>query len=275
MVAAGFEIPGTLGHEVAGLLPDGRAVALEPLSPCGHCDRCLSGDYGMCRSGVGMVYGVGRDGGMAEEILVPERCIVPLPGNVRAEDACLVEPLAVAAHGLRRLPLHGRSRVAIVGAGPLGLCAAALCAPHVAEVVVAARHDAQKSAAEQLGARLDPRGEYDAVIECAGNSGSLAEAVGLCAPRAHLLLLATYWEGLVLPAFEVSMKNLTIEASYLYSQRGLSRDVDVAAQLLGRYPQVADLLISHRLPLAAAVEAFAIAADRGAGAIKVVLEPGA
>jgi threonine dehydrogenase-like Zn-dependent dehydrogenase len=245
MVNAGFDIPGTLGHEVAGLLPDGRAVALEPLSPCGHCDRCVQGDYGMCRQGAAVVHGVGLDGGMAEEILVPERCIVSLPGNVRAEDACLVEPLAVAAHGIRRLSLNSRSRVAIVGAGPLGLCAAALCAPI----------------------------EYDVVIECAGNSGALAEAVGLCGPRARLLLLATYWEGVQLPAFEVSMKNLTIEASFMYSQRGLSRDVDVAAQVLGRHPQIAAALITHRLPLDAAEEAFALAADRAAGAIKVVLEP--
>ena len=69
------------------------------------------------------------------------------------------------------------------------------------------------------------------------------------------------------------MKNLTIHASNLYSSSGLSRDVDVAAQLLGRYPQIATSLISHRLPLDAAVEAFSIAADRKAGAIKVVLEP--
>jgi threonine dehydrogenase-like Zn-dependent dehydrogenase len=273
MVDAGFAIAGTLGHEVAGVLSDGRAVALEPLAPCGHCDRCAAGDYGMCRSGAGMVHGVGLDGGMAEEILVPERCIVPLPSGVRVEDACLVEPLAVAAHGVRRLSLDARSRVAIVGAGPVGLCAAALCVPFAGEVAVAARHDAQKAAAEKLGARLDPQGEYDIVIECAGNSKALAQAARLCRPRGKLLLLATYWEGVQLPAFEVSMKNLTIEASSMYSQSGAARDIDVAAQLLGRYPQVADALISHRMPLDAAVEAFAVARDRKAGAIKVVLEP--
>jgi len=273
MVGGGFAIAGTLGHEVAGVLSDGRAVALEPLSPCGHCDRCVQGDYGMCRRGAGMVHGVGLDGGMAEEILVPERCIVPLPNSVRVEDACLVEPLTVAAHGIRRLPLDGKSRVAIVGAGPVGLCAAALCAPFAAEVLIAARHDAQKIAAEKLGARLDPRGEFDIVIECAGNSRALAQAARLCRPRGQLLLLATYWEGVQLPAFEVGMKNLTIEASSMYSQSGLSRDIDVAAQLLGRHPHIADALISHRLPLDAAVEAFAVAADRKAGAIKVVLEP--
>ncbi len=273
MVDAGFAVAGTLGHEVAGVLGDGRAVALEPLSPCGHCDRCLQGDYGMCRRGAGMVHGVGLDGGMAEEILVPERCIVPLPNSVRVEDACLVEPLAIAAHGLRRLPLDRKCRVAVVGAGPVGLCAAALCVPFAGEVAVAARHDAQKRAVETLGARLDPQGEYDVVIECAGNSGALAQAARLCRPRGRLLLLATYWEGVQLPAFEVSMKNLTVEASYLYSQRGLVRDIDVAAQLLGRFPGIAAALITHRLPLDAAVEAFAIAADRKGGAIKVVLEP--
>jgi L-iditol 2-dehydrogenase len=273
MVNIGFPIAGTLGHEVAGLLPDGRAVALEPLSPCGHCEACVAGDYGTCSRGAAMIHGVSLDGGMAEEILVPERCIVPLPSNVPVADACLVEPLAVAAHGIRRLQLNGRSRVAIVGAGPVGLCAAALCVPYAAQVDVAARHDAQKLAVEKLGASLDPEGSYDVVIECAGTDSALLQAAQLCGPRAELLLLATYWQGVQLPAFEVSMKNLTIHASSLYSQSGLARDVDVAAQLLARYPHIADALITHRLPLDAAVEGFAIAADRQAGAIKVVLEP--
>ena len=76
-----------------------------------------------------------------------------------------------------------------------------------------------------------------------------------------------------MPAFEVSMKNLKIYASSMYSQKGLSRDVDVAAQVLAKRPEIADIMITHRLPLEAAVEAFEIAADRKAGAIKVVLEP--
>jgi threonine dehydrogenase-like Zn-dependent dehydrogenase len=64
-----------------------------------------------------MIHGVALDGGMAEEILVPERCIVPLPNNVSATDACLVEPLAVAAHGIRMLDFNPAGRVAIIGAG--------------------------------------------------------------------------------------------------------------------------------------------------------------
>lgn len=273
MVNAGYPIPGTLGHEVAGFLPDGRPVALEPLAPCGHCDMCVQGDYGLCRSGAGMLYGVGRDGGMAQQMLVPERCIVPLPGNVSAADACLVEPLAVAAHGVRLLTLTTRSRVAIVGAGAVGLAAAAVLTPQVATVAIAARHDAQKEAAQRLGAGLEPEGEYDAVVECAGNSGALKQAARLCKPGGTILLLATYWDSVELPAAEVCLKGLTIHASFLYGRQGLVRDVEAAAQLLAQRPQLPDILITHRFPLDAAVEAFATAANRAAGAIKVVLEP--
>jgi threonine dehydrogenase-like Zn-dependent dehydrogenase len=58
MINAGFDMPATLGHEVAGTLSDGRAVALEPIAPCGHCDMCVQGDYYLCRLGAGMVHGI-------------------------------------------------------------------------------------------------------------------------------------------------------------------------------------------------------------------------
>ncbi|MGB1139383.1 MAG: zinc-dependent alcohol dehydrogenase [Halioglobus sp.] len=273
MIDAGYPIPGTLGHEVAGVLPDGRAVALEPLSPCGHCDMCVQGDYGLCRSGAAMLHGVGLDGGMAEQILVPERSIVPLPANVSATDACLVEPLAVAVHGIRRVSLSPNARVAIVGAGAVGLAAAAVLTSQVKTVHIAARHDAQKEASQRLGAGLDLEGEYDAVIECAGNSGALKKAARLCKPGGTIVLLATYWESVELPAADVCLKGLGIQASFLYGRQGLVRDVEAAAQLLAQRPELPDVLITHRFPLDAAVEAFATAADRAAGAIKVVLEP--
>jgi len=273
MVHSGFELSSTLGHEVAGTLSDGRAVALEPIGPCGHCDMCVQGDYRLCRLSASMVYGTGRDGGMAEQIIVPERCIVTLPGNVSVSDACLVEPLAVAVHGIRMLNLKPDSRVAIVGAGAVGLAAAAVLTPHVGTVHVCARHNAQKEAAERIGAVLDPKGEYDFVIECAGNSAALKQAVRLCKPGATILLLGTYWDGAQLPGFEMFMKELKILTSFMYDRQGLMRDVDIAAQLLAQRPELPNIMITHRLPLDAAAEAFAIAANREAGAIKVVLEP--
>jgi len=51
------------------------------------------------------------------------------------------------------------------------------------------------------------------------------------------------------------------------------REVDEAAALLGDCPELAEAVITHRFGLDDAPEAFRVAADRAAGAIKVVLEP--
>ena len=272
LVAGGGDLPHTLGHELAGVLADGREVAIEPVVPCGECDLCATDAYNLCRAGAGMILGIGLDGGMAEEIVVPERCLVPLPRGVSARDACLVEPLAIAVHGLRSVGLCAEDRVAVVGAGTIGLCAVAYAAGIAAEVGLLARHDAQAEAGERLGAR-PIAGEYNLVVDCAGSASGLRSAVGLCRPGGRLLMLATYWDGLELPAIEFTMKEIRVTPSSLYAVQQDRRDVDLAAELLAERPELPDVFISHRYPLDAATEAFRIANDRKAGAIKVVLEP--
>jgi len=272
LVSGGGDLPHTLGHELAGVLADGREVAIEPVVPCGECDLCATDAYNLCRAGAGMILGIGLDGGMAEEIVVPERCLVPLPRGVSARDACLVEPLAIAVHGLRSVGLCAEDRVAVVGAGTIGLCAVAYAAGIAAEVGLLARHDAQAEAGERLGAR-PIAGEYNLVVDCAGSASGLRSAVGLCRPGGRLLMLATYWDGLELPAIEFTMKEIRVTPSSLYAVQQDRRDVDLAAELLAERPELPDVFISHRYPLDAATEAFRIANDRKAGAIKVVLEP--
>ena len=119
MLRSDFPMAHTLGHEIAGHTPDGTAVAVEPVTPCGACPPCRKGDYNLCELGSEMVLGVAADGGMAEELLVPERCLVPLPAGVSPAEACLVEPLAVAIHGLRRARLRGDQRAVVIGAGSI------------------------------------------------------------------------------------------------------------------------------------------------------------
>jgi len=272
LIAGGIDLPHTLGHELAGVLADGREVAIEPLVPCGECDLCATDAYNLCRAGAGMILGIGLDGGMAEEIVVPERCLVPLARGVSARDACLVEPLAIAVHGLRAIGLCAEDRVAVVGAGTIGLCAVTYAAGFAAEVGLHARHDAQAEAGERLGAQ-PVAGEYDLVVECAGSASGIRRAVRLCRPGGRLLLLATYWGGLELPAIELAMKEIRVVPSSLYAVAQDRRDIDLAAELLAMRPELPGLLISHRYPLDAAVEAFRVANDRKEGAIKVVLEP--
>lgn len=274
LLNSGFPVQSTLGHEIAGVTENGTPVAIEPIVACGQCAYCASGDYNLCVLGAFQTtIGVGRDGGMAEELIVPERCLVPLPSGLAVADACLVEPLAVAIHGLILAGASSRDRIAIIGGGSIGQCAVAAAKAITGDVSLVARHDSQKEAGERLGAKLGAEGAFDLVVDCAGTSAALADAVGLAKPGGTLLLLATYWEGLTLPAFEVTTKQLRIVSSASYSRHGMVRDVDVAAALMARNPAIAQTIITHRLPLDAAEEAFVIAGNRGAGAIKVTLAP--
>lgn len=120
--------------------------------------------------------GVTADGGMAEQFRAPPGRLVPVPAGLDVRDACLVEPAAVSWHALRLAGVGTGRRVAVVGAGALGLLAAAGARRMGAEeVAVEARHPHQREAAERLGARVGAGRAYDAVVEAAGTGASLAE----------------------------------------------------------------------------------------------------
>jgi threonine dehydrogenase-like Zn-dependent dehydrogenase len=267
-----WNVPVVLGHEMAGLLPDGTPVAIEPVDPCWSCEACTSGAYNLCRLGPSMVLGVGRDGGLAEACVVPEASLTRLPAGVDLADACLIEPLAVAVHAVRRGSVSSAQRVAVVGGGSLGQLAMVAAQACGAEVSMEARHDAQVEVARQLGAGTVSDG-YDVVIEAAGTASALARAVELCRPGGTVVAVGSYWEAPVMPALDMGMREITLVPSSMYGRSGPTRDFDSAAALLAARPELPDLIITHRFPLDGAAEAFAAARDRAAGAIKVVVEP--
>lgn len=269
-----FEMPTILGHEIAGVLDDGTLVAVEPIAPCHECGPCRNGEYNLCTVGPDMIMGIGQNGGMADECRVPASSIIPVPSGLSITDACLVEPLAVAVHGVRRARVLPRERVAVVGGGSIGQTAVVAVQATGATVALEARHEAQRQAADRLGATTMGDGHYDVVIEAAGTSSALARAVELCRPGGRVVLLGSYWDGTVdIPAYAVSMKEINLIPSSMYGRVGPSRDFEVAGALLAARPEVPGTIITHRFPLDAAAEAFTTAQDRHAGAIKVVLEP--
>lgn len=273
---SGFPIAGTPGHEIAGELEDGTPVAIEPLAACGTCDYCAAGDTQVCTVGNSMIVGIGRDGGMAEELIVPERCLVTWPRGVDATTGFLVEPLAVAVHGVRRSRIDGAQRVLVVGGGTIGLCAAVAVRGTGAEVDLIARHPAQRAAARQIGANVIEDGsgtDYDVVLDCAGSAAAIETACKALRPKGTLGMLASSWGKFEIPGLVVAAKELDIVISAMYGRAGTTRDVDAAARLLGSDDAIADALISDRFPLEKAAEAFDRTRDRKGGAIKVALEP--
>src|SRR5262249_48683114 len=109
----------------AGLREDGTPVIVEALYGCLQCEACRRGTYNLCATHGERALGMFADGGMVKQFRAPSARLVPVPAGLDVRDASLVEPASVSWHALRLAGTAPGKRVAVVGAGALGLLAAA------------------------------------------------------------------------------------------------------------------------------------------------------
>ena len=269
-----FGMTRVLGHELAGVRPDGSPVVVEALYGCGSCGPCRDGRYNLCPTHSERSLGVGADGGMAEHFRAPARYLVDVPPGLDLRDASLVEPASVSWHALNLGGTGPDTRVAVVGAGALGLLAVAGARRMGAtDVAIEARHPHQRLAAEQLGGRIGTTGEYDVVVEAAGSEESLARCAQLVAPRGTIVVLGVHMGPVRIDWHPVFMREARIIPSLGYCRHEGRHEMADAAAMLADDPAIVQALVTHRFPLEDAVEAFRVAGDRSAGAIRVMLEP--
>lgn len=126
------------------------------------CPECQRGQTSVCRRagapseglGAGMMIGYHRDlpGGWSDCLWAHESQLHPVPDAIGDEAALLVEPVAVALHGLCQIAWDGSERVLVVGGGTIGLATvAALRILGLPAPLVATRHSHQAIAAAALG----------------------------------------------------------------------------------------------------------------------------
>jgi threonine dehydrogenase-like Zn-dependent dehydrogenase len=260
------------GHEFAGVLEDGTAVAVEGFFGCGKCEQCEQGTYNMCVKGP-TAPGMLSPGGMSEWFRAPRHVLVPLPSGVGVADASLVEPASVAWHSCHQGGIGPQSRVAIVGAGAIRILAAASAQQMgAAEVAVEARHPHQHEARERIGAVV-PTSGYDVVIETGGSESALQRAVELARIGGTVVHLGLYDPRTVWPMDVAFSKEVALRPSLGYCSHYPRRDFAEAADLLAARTELTNTLITHRFPIEDAVEAFRVAQDKSKGVFRVVVEP--
>lgn len=270
MLPGGFSV--TPGHEVAGLLDDGTAVAIRPYVSCLSCRTCRRGRAHLCRTAGGSFYGMVRPGGMAERMVVERSMLVPLPDGLDPASAALVEPMGVVLHGLHSLGVLAGSRVLVIGGGTIGLLSAAGARALGADVDLAARHPAQIDAGIALGAGTGVERGYDVVVDAVGTQTALDQAVGAVTPGGTILELGVPWGGVQVP-LAMALKEVDYRPAMLYATHDGESELAIAARMLAAHPSWTDVVITHRFPLDRAPEAWAAAADRASGALKVHLTP--
>ena len=182
-----FGVPAgaVLGHEFAGEiaavgkgvtgLKIGDRVSVPPVKGCGHCASCLKGEPAWCDQ-MALI-----GGGYGEYALALERQIVRLPSSASLADGALVEPLAVALHGVMRSSLQTGDKVVILGAGPIGLATAFWVRRMGAkQIVVTDLNRFQEERAMAMGATAFVSGEEDHVVQCDRILGGKADIVFEC-----------------------------------------------------------------------------------------------
>ena len=121
-----FEYPRVLGHELAAEYIEGNVEGFKKgdkvtFIPYFHCGKCIACTNGLTNCCVNIkVFGVHIDGGMAEYITIPEQYLLHGQG-LDYDQLALVEPLAIAAHGVRRADVKSKDTVLVMGVGPIGI----------------------------------------------------------------------------------------------------------------------------------------------------------
>ena len=270
LIAAGSRF--VVGHELTGTRSDGVAVAVEAMYGCMTCERCLAGSYNLCERQAERALGFSVDGGMAEYFRAPANRLVSLPPSLDAAYGSLVEPAAVAWHGVRIGGTAPGTRVAVVGGGAVGLLAvAAAQAQGASEVALDAKYEHQREIGTRLGAS-SCSGVYDVVVEAAGSASALARSIDMVARGGSVVILGVHLAEFAPDFLTIFMKEARLVPSIGYCRHHRGHDMTEAAAMLAARPEIPDALVTHRFPLEDAKEAFRVAQDREAGAIKVVIE---
>lgn len=210
------QTPMILGHEFTGEVVElgegvvnyqiGDRVVVEPIWGCGECVSCEDGNYNTCERL--QAYGLHHPGGFAEFVVVNEKNLFLLPDYLNYELAALVEPTAVAMQAIKTSSFKIGDKVAIFGAGPIGLLIAQCAkASGASQIIVVEIEKERRKLAMEMGAdyAIDPTKE-DAVkkikeltekgahlaFEASGAEPAFRLGLDCLRPNGELMIVSVY-----------------------------------------------------------------------------------
>ena len=268
----GFPPGCVLGHEFCGeVVAIGRnvknrrlgdRVTAMPYFGCGRCFACRAGDPGWCVKQRGAGFGT-APGAFAEYVSVASASSLRLPDDVSNLSGALVEPLAVALHGVKLAELSRDLRVVVLGAGPIGLSTLFwVNQAGVKNAVVGSRSRRSAAMAAAMGAKeflteTEPEafadalgGPPDIVFECVGKPGVLEMATRIVKGRGRVVVL-----GFCLRADRINLANCVMkELQVRFSKTYCLADFSEVVASLGEGVTLPNVMVTRTLPLSALPE---------------------
>ncbi|VXD00499.1 zinc-dependent alcohol dehydrogenase [Sphingomonas sp. 8AM] len=293
-----------VGHELAGEIVAvgdavkqftvGDRVVVETVLGCGKCDWCRARRYNLCpdlyptrTKSVSRAY--------AEYVVGPQHKFYHLPDHVGFDDAALVDTYSVCLHAHHLSGVTIGDRVAVIGAGPIGLGQLMLAKAAGAAVIVVDKVAHSLDIARRLGADAvidagdgDPvaavqafaRGQgADVVFECVGGAAmptTLPQATKMARRGGTVVIVGGFDEGEIAIPLEwqrIQMSEIRLLPSASFALHDIRPEEAEVLDLIARGVLKTQELITHRVPLDRINEAFDTADDKPrTGAIFVAIE---
>jgi L-iditol 2-dehydrogenase len=281
------------GHELAGEVVEvgaavtnvapGDRVVIESVMGDGECEWCRVQQYNLCPNlyevrtkCVSRAYG--------EFVTGPARKFYKLPDHVSFEEAALIDTFSVCLHAQHKSGLSINDKVAIIGAGPIGLGQLMLAKASGADVLITDVIDSALGLAMELGAdvvlnsvREDPaaaamaftggRGA-DIVFECSGGESmptTLPQATQMARRGGKVVMVGGFDKGITSIGLEwqrIQMSEIQLIPSASFSFHGLDAEQGMVLELLSKGKLNAKKLVTHRFGLDQINEAFEAAAAK-------------
>lgn len=234
-----------LGHEFCGIVADpgsrndlkiGDRITALPISPCGKCPACLSGNPQYCpetwSDGLGL--SLTRPGAYAEQTAIRPDMVIKVPDNISDNECAMVEPTAVGLHAVNLANIKIGGKVLVIGAGIIGdLCAMFAKVNGAGYVAISETNSKRGEKCVKLGCadeffdatdekfaenvkRECPYG-YDVVIDCSGVSAAVTSAIMSVKPNGTIVLVGVSIQNISIPSSIAVMRELIIKGAIAYT----------------------------------------------------------
>jgi len=287
-----------IGHEFCGEVVEvgpnvrnaqvGDRVAVSCVTQCGECFYCVRGEYSHCTTG-SWIFGYMIDGCQAEYVRVPHANLGlhKIPEGLSEEDVLFVgDILSTGYFGAERGRIQPGDTVAVMGSGPVGMCAMAtakLWGPAqiiavdmnqdrldvalkegIADITI---NPAKENAAEKIRELTQGRGA-DVTIEAVGAKGTYELALDAVRPGGNVSIIGVFEKPQELPMNKLWIKNINLSMGLVNANR-----IPELLKLIKNGKLNTNFLITHRAPLNDILKGYDIFGNKKDGCLKWVITP--
>lgn len=286
-----------MGHEFCGIVTNpgdrndlkvGDRVTALPISPCGECSACKSGNPQYCLHTWDKAVGLSltNPGAYAPKTSIRSDLVVKVPKNITDNEVAMVEPTAVALHAVHLANIKIGDKVLVVGAGIIGdLCAMFAKLNGASFVAVSETNEKRGKKSVELGCadkfynakdanfmenakNKCPEG-YDVVLECCGNSAGVSSALSLARPNGTIVLVGVSMDSITIPSILLVTRELKVLGAIGYTYEEFVKCVEMMADKEIDVKKFVDDIV----PLSKVQKSFERLTSGTDDAIKILIDP--